>query len=113
MLSNFLQRVVGANIGGALGQGSGAPLVAAGAGSKLVRNFFDKLPAAKVTEILKEAANNPALMANLLEKPTSIQKQRELLRQLNGFLVNAGIVATGELQEDRRPLQKSVDAYAQ
>lgn len=113
MLSNFLQRVVGANIGGALGQGSGAPLVAAGAGSKLVRNFFDKLPAAKVTEILKEAANNPALMANLLEKPTGVQRQKELLRQLNGFLINAGIVSAGEVQEDRRPLQKSVDAYAQ
>lgn len=112
MLSNFLQRVVGANIGGALGQGTGAPLVAAGAGSKLVQNFFDKMPAAKVQQVLIEAANNPVLMRKLLEKPTNIQQTRETLRQLNGFLVNAGITAQGENQEDRRPLQRSVETYA-
>ena len=113
MLSNFLQRVVGANIGGALGQGTGAPLVAAGAGSRLAQNFFDKLPAAKVTEVLSEAAKNPALMAKLLEKPTSVQKQTELMRQINGFLINAGIVAAGENDQERSPLRQSLEAIAQ
>jgi hypothetical protein len=112
MLSNFLQRVVGANIGGALGQGTGAPLVAAGAGSRLAQSFFDKMPAAKVQAVLIEAANNPDLMRKLLEKPTNVQQAREIQRQLNGFLVNAGIVAAGENEERRRPLQRSVEAYA-
>lgn len=112
MLSNFLQRVVGANIGGALGQGTGAPLVAAGAGSRLAQSFFDKMPAAKVQQVLIEAANNPDLMRKLLEKPTNVQQAREIQRQLNGFLMNAGITAAGENEEERRPLKRSVEAYA-
>lgn len=113
MLSNFLQRVVGANIGGAMGKGTGAPLVAAGAGSRLAQNFFDKLPAAKVTEVLIEAANNPSMMKMLLEKPANVKQARELQKQINGFLVSAGVISMQDNQQERRPLQQSVDAFAQ
>lgn len=108
-LSNFVTRVIGARIGAQAGSGSGATLVAASAGSKLLRNFMEKIPANKTQDILIEAANNPRFMAMLLEKPTSVKQARELTRQMNAYLVNAGIVATQP--EEESPLQQSMEAY--
>ena len=108
-LSNFVTRVIGARIGAQAGSGSGTTLVTAYAGSKLLRNFMEKIPANKTQDILIEAANNPRFMAMLLEKPTSVKQARELTRQMNAYLVNAGIVATQP--EEESPLQQSMEAY--
>lgn len=112
-LTDFLTRTVGANIGAKAGGGSGATLVAASAGSKLMRKYFEKLPASKVQEVLIEAAENPRFMAMLLEKPTSAKQARELTRQMNAFLYGAGITAVSDEVNERRPLDQSLDAYAQ
>lgn len=112
-LTDFLTRTIGANIGAKAGGGSGATLVAASAGSKLMRKWFQKLPANKVQEVLVEAAENPRFMAMLLEKPKSAQQARELTRQMNAFLYGAGITAVSDEANERRPLDQSLDAYAQ
>jgi hypothetical protein len=112
-LTDFLTRTIGANIGAKAGGGSGATLVAASAGSKLMRKWFQKLPANKVQEVLVEAAENPRFMAMLLEKPKSAQQARELTRQMNAFLYSAGITAVSDEANERRPLDQSLDAYAQ
>lgn len=112
-LTDFLTRTIGANIGAKAGGGSGATLVAASAGSKLMRKWFQKLPANKVQEVLIEAAENPRFMAMLLEKPKSAQQARELTRQMNAFLYGAGITAVSDEANERRPLDQSLDAYAQ
>lgn len=88
-LTDFLTRTVGANIGAKLGGGSGATLVAASAGSKLMRKYFDKLPAAKVQEVLVEAAENPHFMAMLLQKPKTTQQAQQLAGRINAFLYSA------------------------
>jgi hypothetical protein len=108
-LSNFITRVIGARIGAQAGSGSGATLVAASAGSKLLRNFMERIPANKTQDILIEAANNPRFMAMLLEKPTTAKQARDLTRQMNAYLVNAGIVAAQP--EEERPLEQSMNAY--
>jgi len=93
-LFDLVVRAVGANIGGAsaLGQASGAPLVMAGAGSKAARNLFERVPRTRVMDVMIEAAKNPQFMARLLEKPTSPKQARELHRQINAFLIQAGLV---------------------
>jgi hypothetical protein len=112
-LTDFLTRTIGANIGAKAGGGSGATLVAASAGSKLMRKYFQKLPANKVQEVLVEAAENPRFMAMLLEKPTTAQQAKDLTRQMNAFLYGAGITAVSDEANERRPLDQSLDAYAQ
>ena len=112
-LSDFVMRTVGANIGAAAGGGGGATLVAASAGSKALRNLMAKLPAAKAQAVLIEAAKNPALMAKLLERPTSVNKARELMRQINGYMMNAGIEFAYGADDETRPLQRSIDTIAQ
>jgi hypothetical protein len=52
-------------------------------------------------------------MAMLLEKPKSAQQARELTRQMNAFLYGAGITAVSDEANERRPLDQSLDAYAQ
>jgi hypothetical protein len=110
-LSDFVLRVAGANVGAKAGGGTGATLVAAGAGSKLMRKYFDKLPAAKVQAVLQEAAENPTFMAMLLEKPVSAKQAQALTQQINAYLYGAGILAASDEMNERRPLDRSLGAY--
>ena len=100
-LFDLVVRAVGANIGGAsvFGQASGAPIVLAGAGSKAARNLFEKVPRTRVLDVVQEASQNPKLMAALLEKPASPVRARALERQINAFLIQAGITQESEQQQ--------------
>ena len=89
----MLARIFGANLGakGAAAGATGSTLVAASAGSRFVRNMVNNMPRAKVQSILVEAMFNPALMKKLLEKPTSIHEKILQAKQINAFLIQAGI----------------------
>lgn len=93
-LFDLVVRAVGANIGGAssLSQSSGASIVIAGAGSRMARNLFEKLPRTRVMDVIQEASQNPRFMASLLEKPRTPARAEQLARQINAFLIQAGIV---------------------
>ena len=97
-LFDLVVRATGANIGGAsvFAQSSGAPIVMAGAGSRVARNLFEKLPMTRVVEVMKEAAMNPKFMAALLEKPASPVRAAALERQINGFMLQAGLIPEDE-----------------
>ncbi len=110
-LTDFLTRTVGANVGARLGGGGGATLVAASAGSKMMRKYFEKLPANKVQDVLVEAAENPHFMAMLLQKPKTEKQARALMQQMNGFLYGAGIALIQDDTQEKRPLANSLDAY--
>lgn len=92
-LFDLVVRAVGANIGGAsaLGQASGAPIVMAGAGSRIARNLFEKLPRTRVMDVIQEASMNPKFMAKLLEKPRDVRHAQVLQQQINAFLIQAGL----------------------
>lgn len=96
-LFDLVTRIVGAKIGaqGAAGT-SGASLVAAGAGSKFARRVTQRIPANKVNEVLERAALDSKFMAVLLKKAKTQKQATELQRQINGFLIAAGI----QLSED-------------
>lgn len=97
-LVDFVTRVAGANLGSmsAVGQASGAPLVAAGAGSKYLRQLFQKVPRTRLQDVLIEASEKPEFMAALLAKPRSEKQAKALERQINAFLIQAGISSQEE-----------------
>ena len=132
-LTDFLTRVAGSNIGTKInkalgGGGSGASLIAASAGSKILRDYFNKIPSAKISTILTEAAENPHFMAMLLEKSGTPGQAKEITRQMNAFLFGSGVnFMRDQTEEDRkrekekiphitirgRPLAKTLDAVRQ
>lgn len=100
MLIDLLSRIAGANIGarGAAGT-TGAPIVAAGAGSRFVRGITNKIPMARTRDVLAEAVLDRDLMRTLLQNVDSPAKQQALQRRLNAFLVNL-------LPADEQPQQQ-------
>ena len=92
-LTDFVMRVSGAKLAskGLAGGVGGESLIVAAAGSKAMRKMFDKVPNAKISDVLIEAAENPRLMVKLLKMPTSVRQARDLERQINAYLINAGL----------------------
>lgn len=96
LIEDFIVRVIGANIGAKFAGGTGAPLVAAQAGSRVTRTLVEKLPFDRVTQVLGEAVKNPALMKDLMTRPTNFQAKREGLKRLNAW-----IATLGPIEEDQ------------
>lgn len=71
-------------------------IVVAGAASQAGRRFFEKVPATKIMDVLIEAARNPPFAAAILKKPQSLKQRKALERQINGFLLEAGIIDRSE-----------------
>lgn len=90
-LSDFIIRVGGARLGASVSQGP-STLIAASAGSRFLRGALEKVPASRVQELLVEAAKDPAFAAALLRKPKNRTQRRVLDRQLNAFLIQAGLI---------------------
>jgi len=89
-VTDFALRVAGSEIGSAAA-GGGNSLVAAGAGSRAVRNIFDKLPNATVRQILENAAKDPEAMAILLAKGTTAKQQIDLYNKTLNYLGSIGV----------------------
>lgn len=85
---DLLARIGGANLGSAGAIGSGAPLIAASAGSKTLRRLTQLMPNERVKKVLAEAVLDRRLMRDLLKNPKLPQDQEALNRRLNAFLVN-------------------------
>lgn len=91
-LTDIVVRTAGARLAAPLGEGTGSSLIAASAGSRATRRFFQNFKGSRVTDILIEAAEDPAIAAKLLERPRTEVARNRLARQLNTFLINAGIL---------------------
>ena len=89
----LLTRILGANVGGmsGLSQASGAGLVVAHAGSKEAQRRLIKVPRFRVKSVMVEAMFNPKFMAKLLEMPVGLRAEEALQRQINAFLLAAGL----------------------
>jgi len=86
-------RVIGARIGtqASASAGGGAPIIAAQAGSKAVRQIFDNLPNATVRQILENAVKDPQAMALLLEKGRTQKQQTDIANRLLNYLGSMGV----------------------
>jgi hypothetical protein len=129
MLTGIITRTFGAKMGSKIASmlpfGSGGGFVAPDAGSKAAQLLLDKMPSAKITKILIEAAENPQLMEILLTKVKTEQQATELYRQLNAYLLGSGAsFIRNEVDENSenevpritirgRPLTRTLDAIGQ
>jgi hypothetical protein len=91
-VEDLVLRVVGARIGAGAAEG-GSTLIAASAGSKMMREMFNRMPNESVRGLLEQAAKDPAFMVRLLEKGRSEQDKIRFAKQLRGYLINAGLTA--------------------
>jgi hypothetical protein len=97
--TDLIARIVGANIG-AMGaaSSSGAPIVAAGAGSRFARHITNKIPFYRVNDVLSQAVLDKNLMRNLLLKAKTPKQAEALRRRLNSWMVNL----VPEIQEEQQ-----------
>lgn len=90
-LTDLVTRIAGARIGAAGAAGQGAPLIAAGAGSRTATNLMGRMPQARIREALIEMVKDPALFEAAVSRAPTPQAMRDLSRQINAALINAGI----------------------
>jgi hypothetical protein len=84
-------RVVGSRLGTSVSGQGGASLIAASAGSKYMRQLFDKSPMLLVRGIMEEATKDPQMMAMLLRRGQSEGEKLAIARQMHAYLTAAGL----------------------
>ena len=88
-LVDLVSRIIGANIGAQGAAGStGAPLVAAGAGSRYMRNLTNRIPMNRTRDVLAQAVLDRDIMRDLLTKVKTPQQAEALRRRMNAWMVN-------------------------
>jgi hypothetical protein len=92
-VTELVLRVAGAKVGtsASAGAGGGAPIIAAQAGSKAVRQIFDALPNATVRTILENAVKDPEAMALLLQKGRTEKEQMDIANKFINYLGSLGV----------------------
>jgi hypothetical protein len=90
-ITELAQRVIGARIGSAASPNGPGVLIAASAGSKAVRQIFDKMPTVSTRGILERASQDPQFMALLLRKGTTDRDRINIARQLHGYMLMSGL----------------------
>jgi hypothetical protein len=96
-------RVIGSRIGSAVAPSGPGSLIAAGAGSKYMRDIFDKMPTLFMRGIIEKATQDPQFMALLLRRGQTEGDKFALSRQLHAYLGAAGLnyaSFTGEAPPD-------------
>lgn len=96
-------RVIGSRIGSVVAPSGPGSLIAAGAGSKYMRDIFDKMPTLFMRGIIEKATQDPQFMALLLRRGQTERDKFLLARQLHGYLGAAGLnyaTFTGEEPQD-------------
>ena len=102
---DFYLRITGSAIGTRLqstvfgGQGPGS-LVAAGAGSKALRNLFNSIPESMKTDVMTEVMENPSLLATLLRKATTEEQKLNIASKLKKILGKAALKAKRQAAKD-------------
>lgn len=90
-VSELAMRVVGSKIGTTASGGGPGSLIAASAGSKAVRQIFDKMPTLSTRNIIEQAAQDPQFMALLLQKGRTDAEKVKIARSLHSYMVAAGL----------------------
>lgn len=103
-LMSIIGRIAGAKAGVMIGkampgEGGGHSLIAASRGSQYVRDVLDRIPTEGVRKIIFEAAKNPELMAALLQKDVKPQQGMRIARQINAYLIQAGLIQDSQEAE--------------
>jgi hypothetical protein len=110
-LSELAMRVVGARIGASASGGGGPTLIAASAGSKTVRQVFDKMPMMMVRKTMQRAVQDPMFMAMLLRRTPSEREKFTLAKSMHAYMLASGLTYATyeEPPEARMPEQAPAD----
>lgn len=92
-LYDFAARMVGVHAASLVAPKGPGAIVAAGRASQLARNLFEKVPMAKMQDVLQQAAMDPKFGAMLLEKPASPKAAIRLATQIHAYMFQAGLTA--------------------
>ena len=108
-VTDLALRIIGSKLGAsAAGHQGPGTLVAAGAGSRAMRDIFDKMPAGMTRALMEDAMRDPALMALLLKKPTSAQSANDISRSIVGRLVSSGVLPASMINYvEQQPEQRA------
>jgi len=92
---DLVERLAGSTLGTELGRkapGRGSGILEATAGIRLVKNYWNKVPATQLREILWKASQDPAQMALMIEKGMKQQKRKaiDVSRRIHTWLQGAG-----------------------
>lgn len=81
------------SLGSKLGQtiAGGNNLIAMSAGSKYMREVFDKMPNVMVVNVLQEATKDPQLMLELLKRGRTPTEKYQIARNLHSYMTAAGL----------------------
>jgi len=90
-VTELAMRVIGSKIGTTASGGGPGALIAASAGSKAIRQIFDKMPMMMVRRTLQRAAQDPALMAQLLRRNLSEREKFRLAKSLHAYMLASGL----------------------
>ena len=105
-VEELAMRIVGANIGTSVSGGGPGSLIAASAGSKYVREIFDKMPNFMVRSTLEKALQDPQMMAALLRRGVDQGQKLDFMTKFVNFLgrnLGTRIPAPLSIYEDEVP----------
>ena len=96
-MMDFYLRISGSALGaraqGLLPGGGGAgSLVAAGAGSKMMRQLFNKVPESMKLDVMSELMENPELLAAMMRKPRNDREKMRIASRVQDLLMGLGFV---------------------
>lgn len=70
-------------------------IVVQSAAAKAGRKLFEKLPNARTMDFIMQASEDPAVMADLLERPTSARQAKSLMGRVENFMEKGGYIPRG------------------
>lgn len=109
-LFDLFLRITGAKVGTmaseALGGGNQS-LIAAGAGSRTLRNIFSNMPSVLNMDVMSELIKNPQLLADFLSRPKSERAKLNVAEKIFDFFGNQGITIS------RRPAPTAIREYTE
>jgi hypothetical protein len=111
LVEDLVLRVVGARMGAGLAEGNSS-LLAASAGSRMMRDMMAKLPNESVRALLEKASQDPAFMIQLLKRGRTEGQKIQFANVLRGYLINTGLTA-GEQEPEQPAPPTTAQATAQ
>lgn len=89
--ADIMGELVMRTVGSKIGTRAGGTLIAASAGSRAIRQIFDKMPMMMVRKLIQEANQNPQLMAQLLKRGMSEREKLSFVKRFHSYLAASGL----------------------
>lgn len=99
-IEDLALRTTGSAIAGEVAPSGPGSLIAASAGSKYMRQLFDKMPMLEMRRVIEIATQNPAFMAELLKRGRTQRESLEIAKKLRSFMVTSGLTMAGPEPEE-------------